>query len=89
MCAPWHRRSGWITLSGHRRRVNPRGGHDLSTLAWVLVAVLYLVLLVSLGLTTLRNGRYLLFVVGIFLPVLWIVGGVMGPTHQVKLLGSP
>lgn len=61
----------------------------MSTLAWVLVAVLYLVLLVSLGLTTLRNGRYLLFVVGIFLPVLWIVGGVMGPTHQVKLLGSP
>ena len=61
----------------------------MSTLLWILVGAVYLVLLVSLGLTTLRSGRYGLFVVGIFLPLFWIVGTLMGPTAQVKALGSP
>jgi len=45
--------------------------------------VLYIVLLVSLGLTTLRQGHTALFVVGIFFPLLWIIGAVMAPTPAV------
>ena len=73
----------------HLAAAEPEGGHAVSTFLWILVGAVYLVLLVSLGLATLRNGRFGLFVVGIFLPLLWIVGAVMGPTPQVRALGPP
>ncbi len=54
----------------------------MSTVLWFLLAVLYLVILVTLGVTTLRKGHVVLFVVGIFLPFLWLVGAVIGPTPR-------
>jgi hypothetical protein len=41
-------------------------------------AVLYVVLLVTLGVMTLRNGHGWLFFFGIFFPLLWIIGAIMG-----------
>ncbi len=52
------------------------------TLLWIFCAVVYFVVLVTLGIATLRKGHYVLFVVGIFLPFLWIVGGLIGPTPR-------
>ena len=43
--------------------------------------LLYLVLLVTLGVMTLRNGHGWLFFFGIFLPFLWIIGAIMRPTR--------
>jgi hypothetical protein len=37
-------------------------------------------LLISLGMTTLRKGHWVMFVLGIFLPIFWIIGAVMPPT---------
>lgn len=50
------------------------------TFLWIMLGVLYIVLLVSLGMATLRKGHTVLFWVGIIFPVLWIVGAIMGPT---------
>jgi hypothetical protein len=44
-------------------------------------AVLWLVLMVWLGLRTLRSGHVLLFILGIFLPILWIFGAFMRPAN--------
>jgi len=44
-----------------------------------LYAVLWLVLMVWLGLRTLRNGHVFLFILGIFLPILWLFGAFMRP----------
>jgi hypothetical protein len=52
------------------------------TVLWVLLGILYLVLLVTLGVTTLRKGHFILFIIGFFFPVLWLVGGVIGPTPR-------
>jgi hypothetical protein len=52
------------------------------TVLWFLLAVLYFVVLVTLGLATLRKGHIVLFVVGIVFPFLWIIGGLMGPTPR-------
>ncbi len=41
-------------------------------------------LFVTLALTTLRKGHYLLFWVGIVLAVLWIIGAIMGPTARAE-----
>jgi hypothetical protein len=43
-------------------------------------ALLWLVLLISLGMSTLRNGHWVMFILGIFLPIFWIIGALMPPT---------
>jgi hypothetical protein len=52
------------------------------TFLWILLGVLYIVLLVWLGMATLRKGHTALFVLGIFLPLLWVVGALMAPTSR-------
>ena len=46
--------------------------------------ILYLVLLVTLGVVTLRKGHIVLFIVGIILPFLWLVGAIMPPVSRVR-----
>ena len=45
-----------------------------------LAAVLYIVLIITLGVTTLRKGHWVMFIAGIFLPFFWIIGAVIPPT---------
>jgi hypothetical protein len=47
-----------------------------------LLGILYLVLLFVLGLTSLRKGHWIMFIVGIFLPLFWIIGAVMPPVRS-------
>ena len=59
----------------------------MSTLEVILVFILgvfYVLLLVGLGFATLRNGRLFLFIVGIFLPLLWLVGALLPPTMTAQ-----
>ena len=41
--------------------------------------LLYLVLLVTLGIMTLRKGHWVMFILGIFLPLFWLIGAVSPP----------
>jgi hypothetical protein len=61
---------------------------DDVTFLWIVLGVLYIALLVSLGLATLRKGHSVLFWVGIIFPVLWIVGAIMEPTPAVAAADS-
>jgi hypothetical protein len=45
-------------------------------------AFLYLVLIITLGVSTLRKGHWVMFIVGIFFPLFWIIGALMPPTRQ-------
>ena len=56
----------------------------MSTFLWIMLGALYLTLFVVLGVATLRKGHSMLFFFGIFFPVLWIVGALMGPTERVS-----
>ena len=57
------------------------------TVLWVLLGILYFVLLVTLGVATLRKGHFVLFILGIFLPLFWLIGGLMGPTPRAAAAG--
>ena len=49
-----------------------------STLGYgVLLGVLYLVLLITLGIMTLRKGHWVMFLIGIIFPILWLIGAVI------------
>jgi len=52
------------------------------TFLWVVIAVVYLMILVTLGLATLRKGHMFLFFLGIILPFLWVIGALIGPTPR-------
>ena len=50
---------------------------------WIGVGgVIYVILLFTLGLMTLRNGHGWMFFFGIFLPFLWLIGAFMRPPEQ-------
>jgi len=44
--------------------------------------ILYLVLLVTLGIVCIRNGHWVLFILGIFLPFMWLIGAIMRPAAR-------
>jgi hypothetical protein len=54
----------------------------MATFLWVLLAAFYVVIMITLGLTTFRKGHFFLFFVGFFLPFLWLIGALMGPTPR-------
>ncbi|HEX9481235.1 MAG TPA: hypothetical protein VF927_03960 [Solirubrobacteraceae bacterium] len=45
----------------------------------VVGAILYFVILFTLGLTTLRNGHGWMFFFGIFFPLFWLIGAFLRP----------
>jgi hypothetical protein len=53
----------------------------VSSTSYVLLGALYFALLVSLGILCIRKGHWVMFIVGIFLPLFWIIGAVMPPTR--------
>ncbi len=50
-----------------------------------LGALLYLILLITLGINTLRSGHWVMFILGIPLPIFWIIGGLMPPTRAAAV----
>jgi len=48
---------------------------------YIGLAILYFVLLITLGVMTLRKGHWVMFVVGIFVPIFWIIGAVIPPAR--------
>ncbi len=54
----------------------------MSTGVGVLLGILYVVLFIVLGVRTLRNGHWIMFIVGIFIPLFWIIGAVVPPVAR-------
>jgi hypothetical protein len=42
-----------------------------------LWSILYFVLLLTLGLISLRKGHWVMFIIGIFLPLFWFIGALL------------
>jgi hypothetical protein len=61
--------------------------HKMGPVVWLLVAAVYLMLFVTLALTTLHKGHFILFWVGIIFPVLWIIGAIMAPSRRAEARG--
>ena len=42
-----------------------------------LWAIIYFILLVTLGIVSLRKGHWVMFIVGLFLPFFWLIGALL------------
>ena len=48
---------------------------------FVIGGILYFILLVTLGVITIRKGHWVMFIIGIFIPLFWIIGALMPPSR--------
>src|SRR5207237_9333908 len=83
-----HRRRAGRRADSHTtsrgQRLPPRRkfeGTDM-TFLWILLGVLYLACWIYFGLATFRKGHYLMFWIGFFIPILWIIGALIAPTQR-------
>src|ERR1700733_7679520 len=42
-----------------------------------LWAVIYVVLLITLGILSIRKGHWVMFLIGLFLPLFWLIGALL------------
>ncbi|HWW44201.1 MAG TPA: hypothetical protein VN180_03950 [Acidimicrobiia bacterium] len=41
------------------------------------VGIIWLVLLITLGVLCLRKGHWVMFIIGLFIPLFWLIGAVI------------
>jgi hypothetical protein len=51
-------------------------------MGWIF-GIIYFVLLVTLGLLSLRKGHWVMFVIGLFIPIFWLIGALL-PRRMVR-----
>ena len=56
----------------------------VATGAWVGLGILYFILLLTLGITSLRKGHWVWFILGIFIPVCWLIGALLPPSREAR-----
>jgi hypothetical protein len=54
---------------------------------WVVVGIIWLILFIFLGIRTLRRGHWIMFIIGLFLPIFWIIGALIPPTAAGRAAG--
>jgi len=54
-------------------------------LLYVGLGIIYVFLLVFLGIKTIKNGHWIMFILGFILPVFWIIGGILPPKGMSKV----
>lgn len=63
----------------------------MTALEWFLIStlvIIYIALWLTVALVTLRKGHVLLFIVGIFIPILWLIGAVLPPKPGSTYAGT-
>jgi hypothetical protein len=48
----------------------------------VLLGAVYVVLMVTLGIIAIRKGHWVMFIIGIFMPLFWVIGAMLPPTAR-------
>ena len=49
-----------------------------------IFGVIYFVLLVTLGIISIRKGHWVMFIIGLFLPLFWIIGALMPSRDRLR-----
>ncbi len=49
---------------------------------FVIGGILYFILLVTLGIMSIRKGHWVMFIIGIFFPLFWLIGALLPPREE-------
>jgi hypothetical protein len=58
----------------------------LETILLGILMAIYLTAIFTVALVTFRNGHWILGILGIFFPLLWLIGAVLPPTSEAALV---
>ncbi|MFY9926821.1 MAG: hypothetical protein WAK82_02345 [Streptosporangiaceae bacterium] len=61
----------------------------MSGIGWGLMAAIYLVLVITLGVLTFRKGHWVLGLIGFVIPVLWLIGAILPSRRYRGALSRP
>ena len=63
---------------GKRAGANSRAdeANERSQNGWIF-GIIYFVLLLTLGVLSLRKGHWIMFIVGLFIPLFWLIGALL------------
>ena len=50
---------------------------------YVLWGAIYLVLVVTLGILSIRKGHWVMFLIGFFFPLFWLIGALLPPRRRM------
>lgn len=53
-----------------------------ATLTGGLLGIIYVVLLITVGIISIRKGHWVMFIVGLFIPLFWFIGALLPPTRR-------
>ncbi len=48
------------------------------------LGAIYLILLITLGVISLRKGHWVMFIIGIFLPLFWLIGALIPSRERLR-----
>jgi ABC-type multidrug transport system permease subunit len=54
------------------------------SVTFVVGGLIYFVLLVTLGVIAIRKGHWVMFIIGIFFPLFWLIGALLPPTTAAR-----
>jgi hypothetical protein len=46
-----------------------------------VLTVLYILLFLFLGIRSIKRGHWIMFLIGIFIPLFWLIGALLPPTR--------
>jgi hypothetical protein len=49
---------------------------------FVIGGIIYFILLVTLGIMSIRKGHWVMFIIGIFFPLFWLIGALLPPRQE-------
>jgi hypothetical protein len=49
----------------------------------LIFGVIYFVLMITLGVISLRKGHWVMFIIGLFIPIFWLIGALL-PRRVVR-----
>jgi hypothetical protein len=49
---------------------------------YIGVGAIYLVLMITLGVLCLRKGHWVMFIIGLFFPLFWLIGAIIPPAAR-------
>ena len=52
------------------------------------LGIIYFILLVTLGIMSIRKGHWVMFLLGIFVPIFWLIGALMAPRGEAAASSS-
>ncbi len=44
---------------------------------WIIASIIYLILVLTFGVMSIRKGHWVMFIIGFFLPFFWLIGALM------------